>query len=405
MSDTKLSIDNLRKLQKDIEREIRASEARKRKDALSAVEAASQLLPHETHKERPDQNAKRQIRQRLIFVLLHELSDEESLLFDSFDDYAKSVVPEALEQLKIHRGKGLDDADAVLTDEKPEYRYVKQTLNSVRQRGEQSGRYPNIDKLSGVFRMALFDKEDDGALWYSVELSYYKVLEKYLKDTPEARGNLPRTEQSETPSRVKVSAGFSIDPAILALIQQAAKNSHDGNRTQWLTDAALEKLTREGYDTSPEGLSEVYRREAENAENRTKPQRVQRVQRVQDALPDPTQPAKASVNRPDKAKMIRMSSAMKYAVDAAVKSEGSNRKAWITAAANELLTSGAKLTIISEEKVSLDAMVPLRLDPADRERIEAAAKKFKLSDSEFIRQVASWKLDQVEPSPDHDPLS
>jgi uncharacterized protein (DUF1778 family) len=97
--------------------------------------------------------------------------------------------------------------------------------------------------------------------------------------------------------------------------------------------------------------------------------------------------------------MVRMGKELRASIKEAASDDATVRKDWMVAAVDDALAQDVDFSGYSGEKVTLDQMVTLRFDPEDREKIEQAAKRFGLTNSEFVRRVASWRLEDKDLAP------
>lgn len=135
-------------------------------------------------------------------------------------------------------------------------------------------------------------------------------------------------------------------------------------------------------------------------QGKTKPTRSRRSQRTREALPDPSKPPAASVNRYDKQIMVRMSPNEIKAINAAVSTKGLDRKAWFAEALDTFTSQrGILLGDEADEKVSLTKPVGWRFDPIVLEKTDQTAKALNLTRAEFMRRLSHWHLSSTELNP------
>lgn len=294
---------------------------------------------------------------------------------------------------------------AVLAPDDEEFAYVKSAIKAVESVGLLLGRYPTPSALHSL----LFDFLGNDALSSKVEISYYYYFRKYLNEDPESRGDAPLSKTLSEPngettrgldvhghSRKKVAVTMSVDPALRELIDKAAGELGYADRSTWLSEAVSSQLSQQGFDTSPQGLAKIFENQATRAGSKTAPMRVRR---TKEALPHPEKGAGSEANRIDKPMMVRMGKELRASIKEAASDDATVRKDWMVAAVNEALAQNVDFRGNSGEKVTLDQMVTLRFDPEDREKIKQAAKRFGLTNSEFVRRVASWRLEDKELAP------
>ena len=197
-------------------------------------------------------------------------------------------------------------------------------------------------------------------------------------------------EGSETPDTETATMSFQVEARLKTLVDEAVTKTPHTDQDSWLRQATLEKLEREGFDVARVigGSSD--------AATRPKTTRPRRVQRTREALPDPSQPPQAAVNRRDRQLPLRMSSDEAAEVDASVKALGLTRKAWMAQAIEAYMASGQSLPPEDTEPVVRNKSVGMRFDLEVFDLAVAEAAKEGLTRSEWLRQVAHWYLTELD---------